>query len=266
MALRTPNCTGETGVYVAGSPATITLPGLKLPKSRSFATALADGKLADQDFVGVTVVSATSDSAWGVFMARYTPGSLELLEEEDAGDALTDGESVTVFATVTEKMLTSLAAEGYTPPIAFPFDSTGPDYWDLIDPVNTTYDSGTKEYTHAATAVNNNFGVTATVAGAEAGWNTGFAFGSVSVDIYFPSGASIDNEYANIRMVDADGVEVFTNLGGFTGGTWQTYTLSDDYGNFTSHIEKIEVYSLSTTGTPAQDEFKMRNIVFTAPA
>lgn len=177
MALAYPNRTGETGTYNTGSPPTVTLPGTSaLEKMRTFAAAETAGKIADGDTIGVSVTKAGTYSDWAVYQAIYNAaaGTLTLDTLEDQSGTLADADSVEVFATVTDAILSW--------GLVLPHYFMGPDYWDYANatgwPAPPTYDAGTREAT-----LNGDVNVNGT-------WNEGFTPARIAFEIFTPIDAT----------------------------------------------------------------------------
>jgi len=108
MALRTPNLTGQPGVYSAGPPAAVSVSGA-LDGHQAFAAAAAAGSWTVGDTLGLRV----SDDAGAVWVGVATWGSggvLTLTTPELTLGTLADAAAVQVLAVPTELALAGLLA------------------------------------------------------------------------------------------------------------------------------------------------------------
>lgn len=263
---RFPNRTGEIGVYVSGTPDSVTLSGTALASLRTFAAAAASGKLATGETVGIAVRAVSDTSRWAVWQAVYDSGGalVASVVEDVSTSTLTDGASVEVIACLTDGILTALLPE------ADAAMWNGPDDWD-ISSSGTAWDAENSWYGHDS-LTNNKLILTPTAAGANAGWQTGLRPTDLSVELYLPPEYSIDTEYAMLRVyydsAPYDPADPPNYVEGDYVGSgqpddhWVTLACPNLATDLAADIVAIGIVNLAGGMTIEGAAYRLRNIVF----
>lgn len=278
------NSVGQAGVYIAGDPSSVAMSGPAIARRRTFQDAASSSQLANGDAVGVSVTDASDDSAWINGIATWADGVLTIDVIEDSRLEMTDGADVVVEAVITARMLDEYANrlaltatsegagatqihfyyEGSAAPAAVDgvvavqiqappataYD--GPDYWS-ISSTGTTWDASDGHYVYDGLSGSGQFWI----ASEGRAWATDFRPSSVSVDMYIPSGASIDAEYINLKILESyNGDYLYGDAvgSGYAEGAW--ITLTCDLSALPSDIYAIRLDSMSS------DTFYIKNILF----
>jgi hypothetical protein len=248
----------------------ITLSQSALTGLRTFADAATGGALTDGDVVGVLVRATGDPERWIVGEGTYaaSSGTIGLTAIEDtATESIEDGAGVDVQAVVTGSMLRALDAR-FAPSAPESFD--GPGYWDIGSPAATSWDADNGWYTHVNYYTHDNLSdaeLNVTASGASAGWHIGYRPTNLSVEVYIPAGASMDNEHAKLAVYYNDGNDYidgdFIGSGYAVGDVWVTLTCPNLATDLSGDISAVQVRGLASAFEEESSTFRIRNLVFT---
>lgn len=222
MALRFPNCTGETGTLADG---VITLNNTALSSMRTFAAAASANKLAEADTIGLCVRHATNPSIWFVATANYAAGTLSLIEIEDGAGVIPNSATVDVFATLTDAMLSTAGMSLTTGPAEY---QMGPEWWDEDTAPAGGLSAATWIEAEGHYETDGGFTLIPVTTGPNANWGIGFNPREISAEVYLPVDSyPYDN---NVKLIANNYTASGSTPSVRDAGTWVTLTITIDQG------------------------------------